>query len=146
MREQTGDLWEFWSTGAYIGITTNGRVSRSGAAVMAAGLAKVAALRFPSLAHQLGEFLTCSGKHVYAFPDYRVFSIPTKDDPFEPSLLPLITQSADELLRYVDNMGLQDVYTVRLGCGLGQLHWDAVRPILSAGWSDRFVILSPSKP
>jgi len=43
MREQTGDLWEFWSTGAYIGITTNGRVSRSGEAVMGAGLAKVAA-------------------------------------------------------------------------------------------------------
>jgi len=146
MREQTGDLWDFWSTGAYIGITTNGRVARSGAAVMGAGLAKVAALRFPSLAHQLGEFLTRSGNHVYAFPDHRVFSIPTKDDPFEPSLLPLITQSADELLRYVDNMGLQDVYTVRLGCGLGQLHWDAVRPILSARWDDRFVILSPPKP
>lgn len=145
MREQTGDLWEFWSTGAYIGITTNGRVSRSGEAVMGAGLAKVAALRFPNLPHQLGEFLTCSGNHVYAFPDYRVFSIPTKDDPFEPSLLPLITQSADELLRYVNSMGLQDVYTVRLGCGLGQLHWDAVRPILSARWDDRFVILSPSK-
>jgi hypothetical protein len=112
---------------------------------MGAGLAKVAALRFPSLAHQLGDFLTRSGNHVYAFPDYRVFSIPTKDDPFEPSLLPLITQSADELLRYVDNMGLQDVYTVRLGCGLGQLQWDAVRPILSARWDDRFVILSPAK-
>lgn len=91
MRELTGDLWEFWSAGAYIGITTNGRVSRSGAAVMGAGLAKVAALRFPNLPRQLGESLTQSGNHVYAFPDYRVFSIPTKDDPFEPSLLPLIT-------------------------------------------------------
>ncbi len=86
--------------------------------VMGAGLAKVDALFFPNLSHQLGDLLTRSGNHVDAFPDYRIFSIPNKDDPFEPRPLPLITPSADEPLRYVDNIELQDIDTMRLGVWL----------------------------
>jgi hypothetical protein len=51
---------------------------------MGAGLAKVDAIFFSNLSHQLGDLLTRSGNHVDAFPDYRIFSIPNKDDPFEP--------------------------------------------------------------
>jgi hypothetical protein len=82
------------------------------------GLAKVAALRLPNLPHQLGDLITRSGNHVFAFPDYRIFSIPNNDDQFEPRPLPLITPSADEPLRHVDNIELQDIDTVRFGVWL----------------------------
>ena len=142
MREEVGDLWQYHSQGHFIGITTNGAVTVSGEAVMGAGLATIAALRFPPLKQQLGELLAQSGNHVYAFPDYRLFTIPTTHLPAKHSDPELITRSAEELLRYVNHMNLTTLYTVPLGCEPGQLEWTTVRPLLSHVWDDRFIILT----
>ena len=146
MREERGDLWEVHGQGHYIGITTNGSVSPSGHAVMGAGLAKVAALRFPQLRHQLGTLLRQTGNHVYLFPNYRLFTIPTKHQPFEDSDPALIARSAEECVRYLKNHAVPALYTVRLGCGLGRLNWSVVQPLLEAHWDDQFVILTPPYP
>lgn len=143
MREHIGDLWEVHGQGHYVGITTNGAVSKTGQAIMGAGLAKIAALRFPGLRDQLGILLTQTGNHVYVFPDYRLFTIPTKHQPFEDSDPALITRSAEECVQYLKHYALPELYTVRLGCGLGRLDWSVVQALLHPHWDDRFVILTP---
>ena len=142
MREERGDPWHFHGQGQWIGVGTNGAISASGAAVMSRGLATIAALRFPSLTQQLGELLAQSGNHVYAFPDYRLFTIPTTHVPTEHADPTLITRSAEECLRYVNHLQLPALYTVPLGCGPEQLDWSIVRPLLSRMWDDRFIILT----
>lgn len=143
MREEIGDLWHRHGQGHFVGITTNGAVSKNGQAVMGAGLAKIAALRFPGLKQELGALLTKFGNHVYVFPDYRLVTIPTKHQPFDDSDPALITRSAEECVRYLTHHSIPALYTVRLGCGLGRLNWSAVQPLLQPHWDDRFVILTP---
>ena len=121
---------------------TNGAIGTSGAAVMSRGPATIAALRFPSLTQQLGELLAQSGNHVYAFPDYRLFTIPTTHEPTGHADPALITRSAEECLRYVNHLHLPALYTVPLGCGLEHLEWTTVQPLLSRIWDDRFIILT----
>mgnify|MGYP001170186943 FL=1 len=142
MREEVGDIWQQNSQGHWIGLATNGAISASGAAVMNPGLATIAAIRFPSLKQQLGELLARSGNHVYAFPDYRLFTIPTTHVPSDRSDPDLIARSAEELLRYINHMNLPTLYAVPLGCEPGQLEWTTVRPLLSHVWDDRFIILT----
>jgi hypothetical protein len=142
MREEVGDIWQQHSQGHWIGLPTNGEISASGAAVMNPGLATIAALRFPPLKQQLGELLAQSGNHVFAFPDYRLFTIPTMHGPTGPADPVLIARSAEECLRYVNHLQLPALYTVPLGCGLEQLDWSTVRPLLSRIWDDRFIILT----
>ena len=142
MREDSGDLWTVHGQGQWIGVPTNGTISASGAAVMSRGLATIAALRFPSLTQQLGELLAQSGNHVFAFPDYRLVTIPTTHEPTGPADPALIARSAEECLRYVNHLQLPALYTVPLGCGSEQLDWSTVRPLLSRMWDDRFIILT----
>ena len=142
MREEVGDLWQQNSQGHWIGLATNGAVSASGTAVLSPGLATIAAIRFPFLKQQLGELLARSGNHVDAFPDYRLFTIPTTPVPSDRADPDLITRSAEELLRYVTHMNLSTLYTVPLGCEPGQLEWTTVRPLLNRIWDDRCIILT----
>ena len=142
MREEVGDIWQQHSQGHWIGLATNGEISASGAAVMNPGLATIAALRFPPLKQQLGELLAQSGNHVYAFPDYRLFTIPTTHLPAKHSDPELITRSAKELLRYVNHMNLTTLYTVPLGCGPKHLEWTTIQTLLNRIWDDRFIILT----
>ena len=143
MREQTGNLWTHHAAGDWIAITTNGIVRRDGTAVMGAGLAKQAALRFPTLPGLLGEALRTQGNQLMAWPAFRLFTFPTKYDWKQPSELALIDASARALLAYIQSHQIQTVYLPRPGCGLGQLEWSAVRSILAPLWDDRFVILTP---
>ena len=142
MREDSGDLWHVHGQGQWIGVPTNGTIGTAGAAVMSRGLATIAALRFPSLTQQLGELLAQSGNHVFVFPDYRLFTIPTTHGSTGQADPALITRSAEECLRYVNHLQLPALYTVPLGCGPEQLDWRTVRPLLGRIWDDRFIILT----
>ena len=42
-----------------------------------------------------------------------------------------------------DAYGWETVVLPRLGCGLGQLRWDDVKPILERYLDDRFIVLTP---
>lgn len=143
MRETNGDLWTVHAEGAWIAITTNGMTRRDGTAVMGAGLAKQAAVRFPALPGLLGSHLQQSGNHLATWPAFRLITFPTKHDWRAPSDMALIERSARELVQYVRLRALPTIYLPRPGCGLGQLDWETVRPLLTRLFDDRFVIVHP---
>lgn len=144
MRTLTGDLWSFHAQGAYIAITTNGECKANGDAVLGAGLAKQAARRFPDLAKQLGAALRRQGNIPYLWKEYRLLTFPTKSDWRLPSTLPLIEQSAFRTMALLNDQGIQLLFCPHPGCGLGQLSWDAVEPVLARIFDDRIVIVTPT--
>jgi len=127
MKQVEGDIWELWSTGNWIGVTTNGCIRKDGLAVMGRGIAKDAADRFPKLPQQLAWKLKNYGNHVFFFLPYRIFTFPTKNDWKDPSDLSLIRQSCEELRM----ISAGRVFLPRPGCSNGKLAWDEVEPILS---------------
>lgn len=131
MIEGTGDLWDFYKDGYWVVIPTNGTVKRDGKAVMGAGLALDAARAFPDLPKKLGALLNDNGNHVRIIVDYRLIIFPTKKHWMDNSTLGLIKQSASELKKLLKT-DLKDVKVCspRVGCGLGKLSWDKVKPLL----------------
>lgn len=74
---------------------------------------------------------------------YHLVSFPTKDRVSEDSKLPLIVQSATELMNLVEQMDWTIVVLPRPGCGLGGLDWDTqVKPALEPILDDRVIIIT----
>lgn len=144
MRTTTGNLWDLHAQGVWIGITTNGILKKDGSAVMGAGLAKQAALRFPVLPHLLGQRLRYDGNHAFTWSDFRLVTFPTKHDWRAPSDLRLIIQSATELSALLDLRGIRSFAMPRPGCGLGQLDWSVVEPAIAPILGDRVLIVTPA--
>ena len=139
MIETTGNLWDFWEAGEWVGITTNGIVKSNGLAVMGRGIAKQAVDRVPEIQKQLAWKLNTSGNHVYAFLKHHMFSFPTKQDWRYPSNLELIGQSCRELRTFSAGR----VYLPRPGCSNGGLHWSEVKPVLEKYLPEEwFVVVS----
>ena len=140
MRELHQDLWsvqaDLWV------VTTNGQVRSDGLAVMGRGSALQAAQRFPELPRLLARRLNQHGNHVYLFPEFRLATLPTKDDWRNPSDPALIVRSLQRLIRLVDREQFHTVAMPRPGCGNGGLTWAEVRPIVEPLLDDRFVIVS----
>jgi hypothetical protein len=134
VKEQVDNLWDIYDAGNWIGVTTNGVVKSDGSAVMGKGIALDAAKRFPNLPKQLAFKLKESGNHVFFFLQYRIVTIPTKDDWKENSKIELIKQSCQELRMF----SAGKLYLPPLGCGNGGLLWNDVRaviaPILDQDW------------
>ena len=147
MIEREVDLWKFRA--AAVVITTNGKVKKNGEAVMGRGCAREAALRFPTLASDLGKLISNTGNHVYALrnvalavatPDEidempkalaaawttTLVSFPVKDTWQEPAKIDLIVRSAGELVELTNQHGWDKVVMPRPGCGNGQLGWDII--------------------
>jgi|SRR6185437_3831006 len=127
-------------------ICTNGFLKTNGYAVMGAGTARQAAQRYPNLPEVLGKCIAArKGPHVVAIR-HDIVAFPTKRDWRDPADLALIRQSAQELLELAERMGWKLIALPRPGCGLGQLRWGDVKPILEEVWGDdpRFVIVDNS--
>lgn len=127
----------------YICIPTNGLVNSGGLAIMGAGLAKDAATRFPRLEEQLGRLLTNFGNQVFRFKKERLFIFPTKNDWRKPSSLSIIQKSCRQLkaLVYVHNIHAP-IYLPKVGCGLGGLRWENVKPILNQELnSEQYIVI-----
>jgi len=157
MREQRGDLF-FPPRGTHaICIPTNGNV-RAHRAVMGAGVAKEAATRFPLLPAVLGPLIEKHGNHVHLltrydsyacivlekdFIPFHVVAFPTKSSWKRPASLDLIRRSAEELRALFTPEDLnRPIVLPRVGCGLGGLAWDTVRPILQETLpGERYVVL-----
>lgn len=148
MQEIKGDIWDYHCGAGsdtrknWLVIPTNGYINRSGKGVMGKGLALQSAERFPDLPWYLGVKLKQNGNHVYKFHRWQLFTFPVKVNWWEDAILPLINQSAEELmdLTRVD-LGMK-IYLPRVGCGNGRLRWEQVQPILGPILADdRFTIV-----
>lgn len=149
MKEQTGNIWDFYDTNlsSLIVITTNGSLNRKGEAAMGRGIAKEAAERFKDLRRALGAEITLYGNRVHYFPQYRLLTFPVKRRWELKAEIPLVKKSLTELLKWAKKhlAPITTVYMVRPGCGSGFLDWKKVRPILKPKLSDQYVIVEKEK-
>lgn len=145
MREVSGDLFLKFRTAEVIVIPTNGRVNRYGRAVMGAGVALQAFRLWPWMPEELGKRLIVNDIRVELFPiepDQTVVALPTKRHWRDASPLALIERMVPQLVTHADEQDWSAVVLPRLGCGLGQLDWSDVRPILAEHLDDRFTVVS----
>lgn len=134
-------------------VTTNGIIKRDGTAVMGAGIAKTANLRF-KVAEKLADSLRTNGNVVsdlgiyyWKTSRFHLVAFPTKHDWRNPSDLQLIEQSAKQLVAFVNTNGFQHIFLTRPGCACGQLDWESqVKPILENILDDRFTIVYRQTP
>ncbi len=141
MVEIRGNLWTFHMEGDWVAITTNGDVRGDGHAVMGRGVAWEATVRFPKIAYHLGKLLKREGNFVHCFNTLQLFTFPVKHHWKERADLELILDSAQQLVDYVDDKCIDQVYMVRPGCGNGKLDWSFVKPRIEPLLDDRFVIV-----
>ncbi len=149
MKEITGDIWDYHGKGYWIVITTNGTLNTKGEAVMGKGIALQAKQRYPELPSELGKQIKgCSlpygeytqGNNLKVFYLYKITTFPTKHNWWEKADLVLIEESCRQLQSACH--GNQDTkYLVRPGCGVGQLNWKDVKPILEKYLDDRFIVV-----
>jgi hypothetical protein len=132
--EVVGDLWERYDAGAWACITTNGDVNTRWQAIMGRGVALQAKQRLPALPRVLGQKLLEQGNAVYWFPEWRLFTFPTKHSWRDRnSDIQLIANSVLQLaavLRGLEVVGydLREIVLPRPGCGAGGLRWADVQP------------------
>lgn len=169
MIERRGDLWAEdvwgWRPGAdsppWIVVSTNGETKSNGHAVMGAGVAKRAALIWPSLPALLGKKLKETGNQVYYLGVHTlhglpgpaeqarlvrgVVAFPTKHRWRDASDKDLIDKSAAELVRLVESCRRPPSVVVlpRVGTLNGRLAWSVVKPILEKHLKeDRYVVVT----
>ena len=126
-------------------ITTNGIIKRDGNAVMGAGIAKEANLRF-HVSQELASHLRKNGNTPCLFSatglcQSKLISFPTKEHWKDDSSLVLIELSAKRLVQLVNQNNIKTCYLTPPGCGCGRLDWNTVQPILEKYFDDRFVIV-----
>lgn len=128
-------------------IPTNGIVKKNGSAVMGAGLAKQAKNKWPGIDVQLGHYLSNLGNMVCGLlkipdKDCWVISFPTKNHWKDPADLELIKQSCEQLGVLADTFKWEYVFLPPVGCGLGGLSIDVVKPALEELLDDRFYLIN----
>jgi hypothetical protein len=143
MKEITGDLWDRHDAGSWIVVTTNGVIKRDGSCVMGRGIARQAKDRFPRLPFELGAKIEARGNVVFSFPQYRIYTLPTKHDWRERADLDLIVSGCHQLVEIVTTD--QVVYLVRPGCGNGGLAWNIVQSAIAPVLDNRFVVIDREK-
>lgn len=144
MRYFTGDLFEQKVNA--VCVPTNGAVRFNGNAVMGAGLAKIAAERWPDLPEILGMSIKLFGNNVSCLkwiPKqlYYVCAFPTKENWRYYSTLDLVERSALQLSELAGWTGWRNVALPKVGTGLGGLPWKDVQTVLEKTLDDRFVLV-----
>ncbi len=119
MVEITGNIWTFHRTGAWVAITTNGVVKPDGSAVMGRGVALQARRRFPRLPYELGAQIRAEGNQVFAFPQYRLYTLPVKGHWRDRADQDLIVASCRQLAA----MSRRTRRCIWSGLGAGQVGW-----------------------
>lgn len=138
MIEKIGNIWDFPADATCV--TTNGIVKKNGDLVMGAGIALEAKLKYPILPTILGGLVKSFGNHCFHIPKLKIISFPTKNHFKDNSTLELIEESASILKSLTDMDKLNIVALPRPGCGLGNLKWENVKPILEKYLDDRFFV------
>lgn len=144
----------------WIVIPTNAECRADGRAVMGAGVALKASVRWFWLARELGDSLRRDGQRVVVFDQHapvadhpnsarRVVAFPTKTLWRRPSDLELVAQSAEQLRDAYREAATKSqapfrVLLPRVGSGLGGLAWSVVRDKISSILADDvFVVRTP---
>lgn len=109
---------------------------------MGAGVAKQAKDRCTGIELRLGFRVATYGNNVYVLESDKIISFPTKHHFRDDSDLTLIETGAQELARLSKLYKMNSVVLPRVGCGLGKLEWDTVKPILEKYLDDRFTVVS----
>ena len=156
MLEKSGDLWTWNAEHRWIVITTNIGWKKNGANPMGAGIARVAAEKYPDLPNWYGDRCKKYAEKTAVAPyrEGRMFLFPTKPlDEEQPwmswkndACLALIQKSCKQLVKLVDVMEERGDLLVQValplpGCGNGNLMPRQVMPILTDILDDRFVLL-----
>ena len=68
------------------------------------------------------------------FPPFYIINFPTKDDWRKPSQESYIRDGLDSLVALVSRRSIESVAIPPLGCGLGGLAWEVVRPLVVAAF------------
>lgn len=142
MEEIKGNIWDYHNQGYFITITTNGEVDRNNHAIMGAGIAKQAKEKFPSLPNTLGTSLMTKGNIPFLFPEFRIITLPTKEEWRKPSDLTLIVDSCKTLVDIVNNFSSIPIpiYLPKPGCHNGSQLWKVVKEVINPILDDRFII------
>lgn len=142
MKVIKGNIWDYHKQGptdqpyteaCAVAVTTNGMIRKDGRAVMGAGIALQAAQRFPNLPLALADGLKKHGNVILYYPEWNLFTFPTKYDWKMPSDIALIEQSAIHLSAFLSlpEYAYLRVIMTKPGCGHGKLSWSQVEPILA---------------
>ena len=133
MKEIQGNLWTFWGREPYIIlITTNGTIKKNNHAVLGRGCAKEASIKIPGIARLLGAHLLNFGNKLMV-TDRGYGTFPVKHEWWSEKADPeLIVQSATDLAKMVQHPDFAGKTWIlpRPGCGVGQLKWSEVKPLL----------------
>lgn len=128
LNEVNDDIWNWWSNGHFIVVTTNGFVKNNGACVMGRGISKQAAEKFERLPFELGALIKQFGNIPFQFDSYGIISMPVKRNWWEKANLELIESSAKKLVKA--QVSKYPICLPRPGCSNGKLDWKDVKPIL----------------
>ena len=124
------DLWNLHDKGITIVITTNHTIKSNGEAVMGRGIARQAALRYPTLPRMVGHHNRVKTPVMY-YPEFRLYTFTVKHDWWEdadPTLIRISYNTLFNDMRRTDDM----VAISRPGCGNGHLDWkEDVEPIFA---------------
>ena len=140
MLEIKADLWSYPAD--FRCVPTNGIVKPNGCLVMGAGVAKVAAEKYPQLPDRLGRLVTIFGNKPFFFNEIGIISFPTKNHFKDPSDIGLIIASAKEIAAFVE-IHDKTIVLPRVGTGFGGLNWIDVKAAIEPIFDDnRFIVCS----
>jgi len=145
MQEINGNIWDQYTLGRWVVITTNGEVRKDGACVMGRGVAKQAADKLPDLPYKLGNAIKAGGNNVHVFDDLKMIALPVKHNWRDQADLELIAKSLQQLVAWADIPPRKHgkFYIVRAGTGNGRLRWvEQVKPLFERYLDDRFVVVN----
>jgi len=140
------DGWELYRQGYVLVIPTNRTTNKEGCAVMGAGLAKQASQMFSDLSMRYGQALRAGDSKVF-FAGLRLICVPTKEHWSEPAQIGLVAAACDFIKATAKDYPALQFAVPRLGCGLGKLDWNVVKPMMKAVFMgcDNIIILDDSE-
>lgn len=144
MIEIKGDFWQAAPSYGALVCTTNQIVTKAGLLVMGGGIALDFANKYPQLPIDWGLQTKFGSQFTYTWDGNRwLIGFPTKDHFKYDSKMPLIEKSAAHLRYFCDHVDItpNKVLLTRPGCGLGNLDWNKVKPVLEKYLDNRFYVI-----
>jgi len=139
MKFASGNIWEFHNEGEYITVTINRCLRSNGFAVMGAGIAKQARIRFPEIESVVGAWIKSDPqKLVYRDDGYKMLFVVTKYDWRFNSSYEIVKNSTIELLKICQNID-GNVHVVPFGAGMGGLDLKTVVSIMGEILDDKYI-------
>lgn len=120
------DVWALHRNGFWVLVPTNTCRKKDGSAVMGAGLAGAAALRFPGLASRYGSALKTGSEYMVAH-EHRLLLGPTKEDWRQTAKIELVHLLLARVANVCETSPDVAVAVPAPGCGLGGLLYEDVR-------------------